>query len=346
MHKVFKRKWSVKVAPDYHAKMRNTGDIVSDRCKLPHLLLFGGTVRPVQYQEIYDKIDYVSPTQLYNSMSDGQLSTYKFDPNSLLIVDVRPVEEFRSFHVSTAYHINVIECGDASTLDAYAKIILYDAQGDAEGSDHNILDTVMRSLKEKNSNTFGLLGGFEAFRSKHPYLCSSDEVTSETMRQNLIGDYPSLVLEGQLYLGRADQAASSRVINDLMITHVLNVTEVLPVEADNKLTRLNISVTDDSEADLLTEMPKGIIFMNKVMKENGRLLVHCMLGVSRSSTVVIAYLMHTRRWTLADAYDFLRKIRPIVQPNSNFRRQLHLYEEMLFARRISDESDCLWCDSD
>lgn len=55
--------------------------------------------------------------------------------------------------------------------------------------------------------------------------------------------------------------------------------------------------------------------------DKGRVLVHCLLGISRSSTIVIAYLMLKRDLTLVDAIRVLRKQREIA-PNDGFLRQL------------------------
>ena len=337
IHKVFSRQSSVKVAPDMATPTTSTTDDFLEMGKGSHMLLFGGIAKPVPCEECEDDVGLISVMRLYNGMNDGQLSPYKFDPSLMLIVDTRLVEDFNQLHIITSYHADVIEQEqNLLLLETYDMIILYDAQGLPQNYEDSILGSTFQKMKKQNPNTFALEGGFDAFQNKHPYLCSSKDVSSEIIRQNLIGNYPSAVLEDQLYLGGADQAGSAQVLQDLMITHILNITEESFIHVDNSLKCMNISVLDDYEADLLNELPKAIIFINKALKEGGRLLVHCKLGVSRSSTVVLAYLMYSRHWTLMDALGFLRKRRPIIQPNSHFMEQLQQYEEMLFGERISD----------
>lgn len=52
------------------------------------------------------------------------------------------------------------------------------------------------------------------------------------------------------------------------------------------------------------------------------MLVHCQGGVSRSPTVVIAYLMHLKKLSLTEAYQFVKDKRTCIAPNLNFMGQL------------------------
>jgi len=58
-------------------------------------------------------------------------------------------------------------------------------------------------------------------------------------------------------------------------------------------------------------------------------LIHCRAGISRSATICIAYLMYASRMTLDDAYDHLKRCRPLISPNLNFMRQLTEFEVCL-----------------
>lgn len=64
--------------------------------------------------------------------------------------------------------------------------------------------------------------------------------------------------------------------------------------------------------------------------QSGRgVLVHCQAGVSRSATIVIAYLMKHTLMTMTDAYKYVRGRRPVVSPNLNFMGQLLEFERDL-----------------
>lgn len=63
--------------------------------------------------------------------------------------------------------------------------------------------------------------------------------------------------------------------------------------------------------------------------EGKAVLVHCMAGVSRSPTLVAAWLMHNRRWPAATALAYLKERRACVDPNPGFRQQLLAWEAEL-----------------
>lgn len=56
------------------------------------------------------------------------------------------------------------------------------------------------------------------------------------------------------------------------------------------------------------------------------MLVHCVGGVSRSSTIVIAYLMLKHGFSLNDAYDYVKDKKSNISPNFNFMQQLLDFE--------------------
>ena len=51
-------------------------------------------------------------------------------------------------------------------------------------------------------------------------------------------------------------------------------------------------------------------------------LVHCQAGVSRSATIVIAYMMRKYQYSMDVAVDRVKKRRPYIDPNKGFMKQL------------------------
>jgi atypical dual specificity phosphatase len=66
--------------------------------------------------------------------------------------------------------------------------------------------------------------------------------------------------------------------------------------------------------------------------------VHCAAGRSRSATLVIAYMMKSRRMSLRDAIYAVRMARPMIKPNIGFFQQLCRYEKDLLGSKSCDIS--------
>ncbi len=66
--------------------------------------------------------------------------------------------------------------------------------------------------------------------------------------------------------------------------------------------------------------------MKHVENAQGRVLVHCIAGVSRSVTFLLMHLIAVHRVALRQAYDFVHFRRPYIIPNEGFRLQLALFE--------------------
>lgn len=78
-----------------------------------------------------------------------------------------------------------------------------------------------------------------------------------------------------------------------------------------------------------------LFFLEDARRKNSKVLVHCQAGVSRSPTIVIAYLMRLLGISMNDAYNRVRELRPIVAPNIVFWSQLTDYEVKLKAHQFS-----------
>ncbi len=101
-----------------------------------------------------------------------------------------------------------------------------------------------------------------------------------------------------------------------------------------------MEIEDKEDVLLKDRFDETIRFMNMALENpSSRILVHCNLGISRSTTIILAYLMKTYYATLYEAFKFLRHRRPIICPNMGFLRQLIDYENDLFSYTYTDPND-------
>lgn len=89
-----------------------------------------------------------------------------------------------------------------------------------------------------------------------------------------------------------------------------------------------ISVLDQEDANLLDCLEDAVDFIEEAIDDDGKVLVHCVSGVSRSAAVVVAYMCYSMGLSVTEAMEVLKLSCPQVSPNEGFLRQLALFAEM------------------
>ncbi|XP_039761172.1 dual specificity protein phosphatase 1B-like isoform X2 [Pararge aegeria] len=133
-----------------------------------------------------------------------------------------------------------------------------------------------------------------------------------------------------LYLSNARAACDRNVLKQLKITHLLTVeTHRLPKSTfvNNNISYLFIRANDTPSTNLLSYFPMANSFIEEGLQK-GNVLVHCHFGVSRSATLVIAYIMEKYQMSFEKAYHFVRQKRRFINPNPGFVAQLKEYQRL------------------
>lgn len=152
-------------------------------------------------------------------------------------------------------------------------------------------------------------------------------------------DKPSKILD-YLYLGSEWNAANFEELRKNNVGYILNVTMEIDNFFPESFTYMNIRVYDVESTDLLPHWKNTYMFINEARKNGQAVLVHCKMGVSRSASTVIAFLMKQQGWSLEQALNHVRERRPIVHPNESFFKQLQTYSGILNASK--QRHSALW----
>ncbi|KAG9313375.1 hypothetical protein JVU11DRAFT_5692 [Chiua virens] len=91
--------------------------------------------------------------------------------------------------------------------------------------------------------------------------------------------------------------------------------------------KCQINIDDSADEDVLVHFLPSISFIQKELDKGRSVLVHCQAGLSRSATIVAAYLMYTRKLDAAAALDMIRAVRPHTDPNEGFLQQLEIFHQ-------------------
>lgn len=140
-----------------------------------------------------------------------------------------------------------------------------------------------------------------------------------------------------IYVGSLHTLSSPRDLEKNNITHIISLLR------DNVkdmtlagFTQLHVQIDDDDEEDILQYFETTNNFIQQARREGASVLVHCIAGISRSVTVVSAYLLqqalHARpssnpQSTVESTIKSIKKYRPVANPNNSFREQLLIYLE-------------------
>ncbi|CAD5116533.1 DgyrCDS5412 [Dimorphilus gyrociliatus] len=256
---------------------------------------------------------------------------------------------------------NIIRCPHTRAKLAaglFHTIVAYDERSISLSSvpkDANLI-LVLQSLEKqatKVKNLRFLEGGFEQFRYEHLHLCTSassslpsDDVNLASISGHGYLSVPASLPNKQhhpildqgdpvqllpwLYLGSAWHSRQLSILSRLEVTALLNVSSNEPTPPPPFAVKSKrIPVDDTCTSDISCWFADAVKFIDRVHSEGGKVLVHCLAGISRSATICLAYLMKQRKYTLDQAFDYLKARREIISPNLNFMRQLQEYETAL-----------------
>ena len=129
-----------------------------------------------------------------------------------------------------------------------------------------------------------------------------------------------------IYLGNIDAAFNKKKLKNLGIKKVLTVMSAFGNHySPHEFIHKSIDVDDDFRTNIICHFKECILFI----EGKDKIFVHCAAGMSRSPTIVIAYIMWKRKLRLNEAIKFVKEKRSIISPNDNFMNQLKIFEELL-----------------
>ncbi|OVA09658.1 Dual specificity phosphatase [Macleaya cordata] len=136
---------------------------------------------------------------------------------------------------------------------------------------------------------------------------------------------PSFIT-GNLFIGGALAAKAVYTLQHLGITHILCLCSNEIGQSDSQYPDLfeykNFSIFDNEDTKISNIFEEASDFIERVEHSGGKVLVHCFEGKSRSATVVLAYLMLRKNFTLLEAWNTLKRAHRRAQPNDGFAKIL------------------------
>ena len=144
-----------------------------------------------------------------------------------------------------------------------------------------------------------------------------------------------------IFLGGLADALDSDFLHTKGVTHVLNVAKECESNGaaesesgENEDKYLKLELSDHADEDIEKKgFDAAFDFINGAKEKGGKVLIHCQRGISRSATITIGYLMDSDRLSLDQAFAFVRRRRPIINPHLGFQLVLESYYAKLIHRQ-------------
>lgn len=182
---------------------------------------------------------------------------------------------------------------------------------------------------DKCKEIYMLENEFDIFYQNYPFLTVNQMTKPYSPRFG----YPSEIIHFKLYLGNYHHAEDCQIIENLKITHILNATNCIEM----RFRCIGVEYLRLGVEDLVTENISAVFnhaydFISEALsKEGNRVLVHCAQGMSRSVTLVIMYLMKSRKIGYEEAFIIVKTYRESASPNVGFIDQLRNLENEIFG---------------
>ena len=126
----------------------------------------------------------------------------------------------------------------------------------------------------------------------------------------------------QVYLGSSLEARDKNWLKSKYITHIVNCTTEHPNYHPDEFNYLKLSLLDTPNQSIYHVLEKTFEYIKTAVGNGGTVYVHCHAGVSRSSSMVIYYVMKAKGWSFREALGYVKSLHPRTDPNPGFVKQL------------------------
>ena len=184
------------------------------------------------------------------------------------------------------------------------------------------LQEIEKNKEENNINKFPKYNRMKINLKEELHMDNNNERKIEEDYNEIIKDF--------LYISGYKTASTISDLQKLQITNIINCSgdlcENLYFSGINYLT---LNIRDNVSENIECLFFKCINYISETREKNGRVLIHCYKGVSRSVSIIISYLIFLHKWNYDEAFDFVQLKRPIANPNIGFYLQLKTFHKRI-----------------
>ena len=142
-----------------------------------------------------------------------------------------------------------------------------------------------------------------------------------------------------LYVGNISTATNKELLQEKGITHVINILSHRFEPYPSDFEYMHIHAYDVINWTLIYNFQATNLFIRDALKDGGKVYIHCMCGVSRSVSVLLAYLMTQSTKSLDVLLKEVQASRPVANPNPGFITQLIEFRKLIIKNHYKNIHD-------
>jgi len=243
---------------------------------------------------------------------------------------------------------NTVDTG--ASRDSFLERIDFDKLGLTVGKHGSLMSPVVEASEPLTFDRPRVHSTPVIHRTLQKTACDNDDGDNKGSNDDIYQIYRMTKILDSLYLGNDHDAEDEDALRKAKITHVLSMVarkfnkkrrakfdpafRWLGKRKQKYIKRKCVPMSDSGHTDVgrLLEEKDVLAFLRKSKKKDKKVLVHCQLGQNRSPTIVIAYLMKDKHFTLHQAWRWVKQRRVIVQPNVKYVQQLRQWDVYLHGK--------------
>ncbi len=135
----------------------------------------------------------------------------------------------------------------------------------------------------------------------------------------------SKIIEG-LFLGCEVVSKNIELLEKNNIKKIIKIGTDLKIHFPKKFEYLSINIHDHPDENIIDYFEACYNFIDQSLINNQNVLVHCFKGISRSASVICAFLIKKFKWNFNESIRFIESKRPWISINDGFDKQLQEYD--------------------
>ncbi|KAJ7171324.1 protein-tyrosine phosphatase-like protein [Mycena filopes] len=148
-------------------------------------------------------------------------------------------------------------------------------------------------------------------------------------------------MSGALYLGSLSASNDHPLLRAHGVTHLVQALEAAwapPALPEDGFSTFSVDIRDKASVDLRPHLEAACVWIERALGRGEGVLVHCQQGVSRSTSIIIAYLIRNHAMSYPAALAFVKRKRACAKPNEGFARALVEWEAYWAGKRNQQQN--------